>query len=341
MKMRQSVLISPGAFELRQVDKPSPQNHEVLIRVKAVGICGSDIHTYHGAHPFVHTPIVLGHEATGEVVELGADVDSLSIGDRVIMRPQRTCGKCRPCEEGRYNICKHLDVLGCLSTGASSDFFAADSDIFYKLPENLSYTSGILLEPLAVGIHALNRGGGAQGKNILVTGAGTIGLVTAQAAKAMGAASVMITDVSDFKLDMAKNCGIDHNVNVATTDLKSAVNSVFGEDILDMIVECSAVESAINQAIDIATKGTNIVVAGVFEGMPKTDLASVQDREYSLIGSLMYTHDDYVEAINMAGKGLVYLDKLITNIFTLEQNKEAFEYIDKNRDTVQKVIIEV
>jgi L-iditol 2-dehydrogenase len=341
MKMKQSVLIAPETFELREIDVPKPQRGEVLLKVKAVGICGSDIHTYHGAHPFVHTPIVMGHEVTGKIVELGTDVQGFSLGDRVVIRPQRTCGKCRPCRQGRYNICKKLNVLGCLSTGASSDYFAVESSILYKLPDHVSFYAGTLLEPLAVGIHAVKRGGGAEGKNILVTGAGTIGLMVAQAAKATGAASVMITDVSDFKLDLAKKCGIPYTVNVTSHDLKQCVTNTFGEEGLDLIIECSAVEAVINQAIDIATKGTNIVIAGVFESFPRTDLASVQDREYSLNGSLMYTHEDYVEAISMAKRKAVYLDELITKTFTLEQNKQAFEFIDQNKNVVQKVILAI
>lgn len=341
IKMKQSLLVAPGTFELREVDIPKPNSDEVLLKIKAVGICGSDIHTYQGAHPFVNTPIVLGHEATGEIIELGENVEEFSLGDRVVIRPQRTCGECHVCKQGRYNICEELNVIGCLSTGASSEYFVVESRILYEIPEDVSFSAGTLIEPLAVGIHALKRGGGAKGKNILVTGAGTIGLMVAQAAKAMGANSVMITDISDYKLKLAKECGIDHTVNVISEDIKQRVLDAFGKEALDLIVECTSVETAINEAIDVATKGINIVIAGVAESFPKVDLASVQDREYTLIGSLMYTHEDYVEAISMAENKTVCLDELISKTFSLDQNKEAFEFIFENREIVQKVVLEI
>lgn len=341
MKMKQSVLIAPETFELKEIDVPKPQRNEVLLKIKAIGICGSDIHTYYGKHPFVHTPIVMGHEVTGEIVELGTDVKGFLEGDRVVIRPQRTCGECRPCKQGRYNVCKKLNVLGCLSTGASSDYFAVESSLLYKLPDHVSFNAGTLIEPLAVGIHAIKRGGSAEGKNVLVTGAGTIGLMVAQAAKALGAAAVMITDICNYKLDLAKKCGSLYTVNVASHDLKQCVKDTFGEEGLDLIIECSAVETVLNQVIDIAPKGIDIVIVGVFESFPRTDLASVQDREYSLIGSLMYTHEDYVEAISMAERKTVCLDELITKTFTLEQNKHAYDFIKKNKNITQKVVIEV
>lgn len=338
-KMRQVVLAAPEKFEERQVEIPKAGEGQVLLKIKAVGICGSDLHTYYGKHPFVHTPIVLGHEASGEVVEVGDGVTKLNVGDRVVIRPQRTCGVCRPCRQGRYNVCEKLNVLGCLDTGASSEYFNVEESICYKLPETCSFAVGSVIEPLAVGVHAVRRGGGAKGKNVLVTGAGTIGNVVAQAALGAGAKNVIITDVSEFKLELARKCGIGHAVNVKEQDLGSYVDEVLGDGQLDLILECSAVEGVLNQAIDIAPKGINIVVVGVFEDKPRVDMAAVQDREYSLIGTLMYTHEDYVEAIRLVKEEKADLEDLITNTFSFSEYAQAYKFIEENRNVTQKVVI--
>lgn len=340
--MKQAVLDEPKSFQFQEVPVPVPKKGEALLKMKAIGICGSDIHTYLGKHPFVHTPVVLGHESSGEIISFGpGDHGDLKIGDRVVLRPQRTCGTCRPCREGRYNICEKLDVLGCLSTGPSSEYFAVESSILYKIPDFLSYAAGTVLEPLAVGIHAVKRAGDPAGKNVLVCGAGTIGNVVAQAAKGLGAANVIITDVSDYKLDLAQTCQINHTVNVKDQDLGDAVNNILDGDQIDLILECSAVESVLNQAIDIAPKGISIIIVGVFEDMPKVDMAAVQDREYSLIGTLMYTHEDYMDAIRLAAEKKADLQNLITKTFPFDEYGEAYRYVENNRSTVQKVVIEM
>lgn len=341
-KMKQIVLEHPESFKCRELEIPAPQKGQALLKMKAIGICGSDIHTYFGKHPFVHTPIVLGHESCGEIVSLGeGSHEGLKIGDRVVIRPQRTCGACRPCIEGRYNICEKLDVLGCLSTGPSSEYFAIESSLLYKIPDTLSFAEGTVLEPLAVGVHAVNRAGSPAGKNILVCGAGTIGNVVAQAAIGLGAKNVIITDISDYKLDLARQCGITNTVNVKEHDLCQSVESLLGGEQLDLILECSAVESVLNQAINIAPKGISIIIVGVFENFPTVDMAAVQDREYALIGTLMYTHEDYISALYLADRGKVNLRNLISKKFTFNQYSDAFRFIKENRNTVQKVIIEL
>ncbi len=160
MNMKQVTLVSPETFEVSQVPVPECQRDQALLKVKAVGICGSDIHAYYGKHPFMSFPITLGHEAAGEVIQVGEDVTNVKVGDRVLMRPQKVCGKCRMCREGRYNICKTLEVLGCQCTGASSDYYPVKAELLYKLPDGIDYDVGTVIEPLSVGVRAVNRPGG-------------------------------------------------------------------------------------------------------------------------------------------------------------------------------------
>lgn len=340
--MKQVTLVAPKKFEVSEVPVPEINDDQILIKVKTVGICGSDIHAYFGHHPFMSCPIVLGHEASGEIVKLGANVKNLAIGDRIVMRPQKICNECLQCTSGRYNICNTLEVLGCQCTGASSDYYAMNEDLAYKLPDNLDYAEGTIIEPLAVGVHAVKRGADdITGKKVLVSGAGTIGNLVAQAAKGMGAAEVMITDVVDFKLDMAKKCGVDYAVNVAKEDLSEKMAEAFGPNGADIFFECTANGHALNALLNIARKGSNIVIVGVFGKDVSVNMANVQDREYNLIGTLMYMDEDYKEAIRLAAESKVDLTQLITNTYDLTQAGEAYKHIQDNKETTQKVILTV
>lgn len=340
--MRQIVLTAKETFEMREIPVPEITADQALVRVRAVGVCGSDIHAYYGEHPFMSFPIVLGHEMAGEIAKVGENVSLLKIGDRVVMRPQKVCGRCRPCRQGRYNICESLEVIGCQCTGGSSEYFAVDAGLLYRLPDNVDFIRGTVIEPLSVAVHAVKRGlADVNGKNILVLGAGTIGNLVAQSAKALGAAKVMITDFYDDKLEMARRCRIDCAVNTGKKELFEAVSDFFGDEGIDAVYECTASQAALNQVLDVAGKGIPIVIVGVFAGLPGINIANVQDREYSLIGTLMYVHEDYMEAIRLVENGSIDVQILISRVFPLEECKKAYEYIAANKQTAQKVVLSV
>src|SRR5205814_3372021 len=201
-RMKQAVMTAPGRIEFRDVPPPEVTPDQVLVRMKRIGVCGSDIHVYHGKHPLTPYPVVQGHEASGVVERAGSAVRGLSPGDPVTFQPQVTCGVCYPCRHGAYHICDKLKVMGFQTTGAASELFAVDASKVLRLPKSMSLEQGAMVEPLAVGVHALERVGGADGKKVLVLGAGPIGNLVAQAARGLGAAAVMITDTSDYRLDL-------------------------------------------------------------------------------------------------------------------------------------------
>lgn len=338
--MKQAVLQAPKEFMIRNINKPKIGANQAMLKVKAVGICGSDIHAYYGEHPFIKCPIVPGHEATGDVVDIGKEVTNVKIGDRVVIRPQKICNKCILCRTNRYNICNKLMVLGCQVDGACSEYYAVDADLLYRLPDNINYDAGTIIEPLAVGVHAVKRGmSNLKGKKVLVSGAGTIGNVVAQSAKALGAEKVMITDISEFKLDLAKKCGVDYTVNVKKKLLTAEIMDKFGLGGVDVIYECSASNYALHELLEIARKGTNIVIVGVFGNKVEVNMANIQDREYQIIGTLMYLHEDYLEAIELVKNNKVNLNDLITKEFELDHIAEAFQYIEDNKENVQKVLL--
>lgn len=339
--MKQAVLTAPEIIEFSDVEKPSVKPHEILMKVKNVGICGSDIHAYYGKHPFMSFPIRLGHEMSGEVIEVGKDVKNISIGDLVTAMPQEFCHKCEPCKKGRYNICDTLEVIGCQTPGAACEYFNVDAALIKKIPAGMTAEIAATIEPAAVGVHAVRRSGSVKGMNVVVMGAGTIGNVTAQAAVAEGAKSVLITDLSDYRLELAEKCGVPHTANTGKISLKEAVKQAFGEEGADIFFECVGVGATVNQAIECSKKGNDIVIVGVFGSNPEINLAWVQDREFRIIGSLMYVEKDFQDTIDYMSAGKINMEPLVSKVFKFDEYAEAFKYIETNKDTSLKVLIEM
>lgn len=339
--MKQVRLVEPENVVLEEVDRPVPKASEVLIQVKRIGVCGSDIHAYYDKHPYISCPIVQGHEFSGEIVELGEAVGGFTVGDRVTAMPQLVCGKCYPCTHGDYHICNALKVIGCQADGAAREFIPLDQDLIIKLPHGMSFDHGAMVEPVAVGVHAVQRLGIVSGMKLLVFGAGPIGNLTAQVAKGLGAEAVMIVDISPFRLDVARQCGIDVIVNASEELLEQRIDEAFGPDRADAILECVGVQDTMEQAITLARKGSDIIVVGVFAEKPALDIGLVQDKELKLIGTLMYKENDYHKAVELIQSNQIRLDPLITTHFAFERYAQAYKYIEEHKDRSMKVLIDV
>lgn len=340
-KMLQQVMTQPGVIEFNEVDIPKPDKDQVLIKIMKIGICGSDIHVYHGKHPFTSYPVTQGHEVSGKIVELGENVTGLEIGQKVTIQPQVVCGKCYPCTHGKYNLCEELKVMGFQTTGVASRYFAVDAEKVTLLPESMSYDEGAMIEPLAVAVHASKQAGDVKGRKIAVLGAGPIGILVAQSVKGMGAESVMITDVSNVRLAKAKECGVDFCVNTKEKDFGEAMIECFGPDKADVIYDCAGNNITMGQAIKYARKGSVIILVAVFAGMAQVDLAVLNDHELDLNTSMMYRNEDYLDAIRLVEEKKVTLKPLISSHFAFQDYLKAYQYIDENRETTMKVIINV
>ena len=339
--MLQQVMTAPGKIEFREIETPAPKAGEVLVRIMKIGVCGSDIHVWHGEHPFTSYPVTQGHEVSGEIAALGADVEGFEVGQKVTIQPQVVCGKCYPCRHGKYNLCESLKVMGFQTTGVASEYFAVAAEKVTLLPQEMSFDEGAMIEPLAVAVHAVRKFGGINGMRVAVLGAGPIGILVAQAAKGMGAESVLITDVSALRLEKAKQCGVDYCVNTRETDFGAALVSAFGPDKADVIYDCAGNDVTMGQAIRDARKGSTIILVAVFAGMAKVDLAVLNDHELDLNTTMMYRNEDYIEAIALVRAGRVDLKPLISKHFAFKDYAEAYRYIDENRETTMKVIIDV
>ena len=257
------------------------------------------------------------------------------------IQPQVVCGKCYPCRHGKYNLCEELKVMGFQTTGVASRYFAVDASKVTALPENLSFDEGAMIEPLAVAVHGVRQAGDVNGLKIAVLGAGPIGILVAQTAKGMGAESVMITDVSDVRLAKAKECKVDFCVNTKNKDFGEAMVENFGPDKADIIYDCAGNNITMGQAIKYARKGSTIILVAVFAGEAKVDLAVLNDHELDLNTTMMYRNEDYIEAIRLVNEKKVVLAPLISKHFAFQDYLKAYQYIDANRESTMKVIINV
>lgn len=339
--MVQQLMTEPKKITFREVPVPKAGPDQVLVKIKKIGVCGSDIHVYHGTHPYVSYPLTQGHEVSGQIVELGECVKDLKTGQRVTIEPQVFCGRCYPCLHGKYNLCEKLKVMGFQTTGTASEYFAVDASKVTPLPENLTYSEGAMIEPLAVTVHAAKRFPDVKGAKAVVLGCGPIGILLIQSLKALGAAQVLATDISSSRLELARRLGADFAVNTRENDYAAALLDAFGPDKADVVYECAGSDITMDQAIQNARKGSTIILVAVFGKRASVDLAKLNDSELDLNTSMMYRHEDYVDAIRFVQEGKVQLKPLQSARFAFEDYQKAYEYIDNNRESTMKVLIDV
>jgi 2-desacetyl-2-hydroxyethyl bacteriochlorophyllide A dehydrogenase len=339
--MKQATMEAPGKIRFDNVPEVPLAKGEVRIRIRQIGICGSDIHVWRGTHPFTPYPVIQGHEFMGVVDAIGLEVKGApAIGSKVTARPQIVCGHCNPCRKGRYNICDTLKVAGFQADGCGRDFYNVPADCLVPLPDDFTADQGAFVEPVAVAVHACSRAGDLRGRNVVVLGSGTIGNLIAQVAKTRGAAAVLVTDVSDHRLEVAKQCGIEHAINTTVRSLKASSKDIFGPAGFDIALEAAGVEASLAAGVDAIQKGGKIVIVGVYGKKPAVDMATVGDREIDLSGSLMYLSPDWAEAVKLLSSS-VAIAPLISRHFPFDAWTEAYRYIDSNGSGVMKVMVDV
>ena len=265
----------------------------------------------------------------------------LKAGQKVTIEPQVFCGRCYPCLHGKYNLCENLKVMGFQTTGTAGDYFAVDDSKVTPLPDEMTYSEGAMIEPLAVTVHAAKRYPEIKGAKAVVLGCGPIGILLVQSLKALGAAEVLATDISDKRLEIVKSLGADYAVNTMKEDYREALLKAFGPDKADVVYECAGSDITMDQAIQNARKGSTIILVAVFGKTAHVDLAKLNDSELDLNTSMMYRHEDYVDAIRFVQEGKIQLKPLMSAKFAFRDYQKAYEYIDANRETTMKVLIDV
>ncbi len=315
---RAAVLHAPGDVRLEERPVPEPGPREVLVQVAAVGVCGSDVHYFeHGriGDFVVEAPLVLGHEAAGRVVELGADVTRHAVGDRVALEPGVPCGACRECRAGRYNLCGDVRFFATPPVdGAFAEFVAIHEDFAFALPDGVSDEAGALMEPLSVAVWACRKASVSAGDRVLVTGAGPIGLLVLQTALAHGATEVTVTDVNPHRLASAERLGATRTLRAGDDDTPPEA---------DAFIECSGHPQAVRTGLEaLRPAGTAVLVGMGPEPDGVVPLALLQSRELHLTGTFRYANT-YPAAIALAAAGKVDLETLITGRFALDDTEAA------------------
>ncbi len=327
-KMKAAVLHKPLDLRLEEVPIPQINANESLVRMRRVGICGSDLHYYlKGAVAsfVVKEPLILGHECAGEIVEIGDELKSLKIGQRVAIEPGFTCGKCEYCKSGRYNLCREVKFYATPPYGgAFAEYASAPEQNVFVMPDEMSFEEGAMIEPLAVGMMAARMGEVTVQDTVAVLGAGPIGQMALQAAKTFGALEIHVTDVVDYRLEYAKKYGAKAIINVAKENLLERIMDLTDNEGVDVVIEASGAPQSIQQSVDIAKPGGRIVLVGYPPADVQMPLSKVIAKELRIQGIHRYANV-YPTAMKAVSSGKAVLKPYVTNVFPLGKIKEAFE----------------
>jgi L-iditol 2-dehydrogenase len=338
--MRQAILVEPHRFLVRDSQTPTPGPDEILVAVEAAGICGSDLHTYHGVNPVIKPPLVMGHECAGTIAQAGS-ATTLQPGQRIALEPDIPCGKCVYCREGQTHMCTDMRFVGGLSdAGTFADYVVAPASAAVPLPHHVSAEEGAFAEPVTVACHALELVRNVRRDNILVLGAGTIGNLVAQVARLQGARRVGITDIVDSKLDVAREVGIEHTANPAKQNLAAWATDVFGATGPDVTFDCVGLTETVNQGLALTRKCGLVVLVGVStaQELPIKPMELLLS-ERGLKGCYIYKHENFIEAVDLLGKGQIKVQPLISKIFGLDEIGRAFAFLDNRANGAIKVLI--
>jgi len=332
-------------IEMREIEIPIPKPDEVLVKLNSCGICGSDLHYYEKgkiADFVVKGDFILGHESAGTIVGLRENVKDLKVGDKVCLEPGATCGQCEFCKEGRYNLCPDVVFLATPPyDGAFRQYIAFPESLCFKLPENMSFEDGALVEPLSVGLHAASQGNIRPGSKVVILGAGCIGLMTLQAAKLFGASHVTITDIAENRLNMARELGADAVVNAKERDPIQAIMDITRGVGGDVVIETAGTEVTIQQTAYMIKKGGKIVLVGMSPSeIVPFNFSKILASEAEIKTVFRY-RNLYPVAIEAIASGKVDVRSMVTHKFPFCQTREALDFVVENREDVVKAVITI
>lgn len=338
--MKSIVINSPGNVEIKEVDKPVLKEGEVLLKVLYGGICGSDLGTYRGTFAYVSYPRTPGHEFSAEIVEVGQNNRGLKPGMIVTCNPYFNCTTCYSCERGLVNCCTTNQTMGVQREGAFAEYITMPIERVYD-GQGLSAKTLALIEPFCISYHGVSRANVKAGDKVLVLGAGTIGVLAAVAAKALGA-TVYISDVAKQKLEYAlKEFELDGTIlNDSPENFDKQVAEVTNGNGFDVTIEAVGLPSTFQNCIDAAAFGGRVVLIGVGKKNLDFNFTMIQKKELNIFGSRNALKKDFIELINLVKSGKVNLDKIVTNTYKIEDAAKAFEDFDKNSASMLKVILE-
>ena len=340
--MKALLLTTYKHLELADLPTPAAAPDEVLIRVAACGICGSDVHGYDGSSGRRIPPIVMGHEAAGIVESVGSSVKNFGPGDRVTFDSTVYCGACPNCLRGDMNLCDNRQVLGVSCgdyrrAGAFAEFVAVPARILHRLPENLAFAEAAMLEAVAVAMHAVNLAQLQPTDATLVIGAGTIGILTLQAVRAAGCKKVFVTDVDQDRLTLAKQLGATETL-LSNEKLQSQILELTNNQGVDVALECVGRGETVASAIDATRTGGTVVLVGNITPNVNLPLQKVVSRQIRLQGSCA-SSGEYPRAIELLASGAMKVKPLITAVAPLEEGASWFERLHNREPNLLKVVL--
>lgn len=341
--MQALVLTEYRKLELQDVDQPKFGPNDVLVRVAACGICGSDVHGYDGSSGRRVPPIIMGHEAAGTIAEVGSAVDRVKIGDRVTFDSTISCGRCEPCARGAVNLCTSRRVLGvsCADyqqNGAFADIVAVPQNILYPLPPEMPFEHAAFIEPVSVAVHAVDRLAIQPGERAVVVGSGTIGLLVIQALRVAGCRQVIAVDIDAGRLELAKKVGATETIDSKQTDAVSSVIELTAGEGADIAVEVVGNAAALATAIASVRRGGRISLVGNLAPEVPFPLQAVVTRELTLYGSCA-SAGEYGQAIELVARDAIRVTPLISAVAPLADGPQWFERLYAREPGLMKVIL--
>lgn len=340
--MKALVYEGPRQMHIHDYPECFPKKGEVKIKIKYCGICGSDLHGYTGASGRKIPPMVMGHEFSGVVTELGEGAKKFKVGDRVSVLPVENCGTCEFCKSGSTNICANRRNLGVLDVdGAFTEFICQNEKYVYPLSERVSDVEGALLEPLSVAFHAVDCAKPLDGCNVLIAGTGTIGLLILMLVKANNAAKIIVTDLSEERLALARKFGADITVNPLQQDLGKVLEEAGIRDNVHVAIECVGATPTCQQTVDYVKIQGRIVWVGNAAKMIEINMQNIVTRELSIRGTYAFTDKDFSGALQMLEEQRIPAKEIVTRIVKLEDTTDAFEELVKGAGKDIKVLVDV
>ncbi|MBM2623125.1 alcohol dehydrogenase catalytic domain-containing protein [Actinoplanes sp. LDG1-06] len=318
------VIVSSDGVSVVPAEAPEPGPGEVLVRTAVAGVCGSDTHALAGLHPFIQLPYAPGHEVCGTVEATGSSVTAVTVGQRVTLEPFLPCWECKQCLAGRQNVCERLRFFGCAhDQGGMADYFTVDERRLHVIPDALTWEQAAFIEPLGTPVHAVGLAGGVREKAVAILGAGTIGILTLQVARAYGARRIVMTARSQASRDRALSFGADAVVDASSPSCAEDVRAALGES-ADVVFDCVAEQSTTDQALAMVMKAGTVIVVGVPPADVRIPLPLIQDAQLRIQGSATYLPADFTESMRLLVEGGVDVSRMVTAKHPLDQAAAAF-----------------
>jgi 2-desacetyl-2-hydroxyethyl bacteriochlorophyllide A dehydrogenase len=332
--------LGPGQLAVQEVPEPTISENEALVKVMACGICGSDAHGYLGLTGRRTAPMTMGHEFSGQVVGLGKLAGTFKKGDKVIVQPMNFCGKCVNCRRGNTNMCLNGKLFGVMAVdGAMAELLAVPEKLLFGLPDACSYEVGALAEPFAVAHGALKKVGSLRNKTVLIVGVGTIGLCILQLAKLQSPKLIIVSDLSDRRLEVARELGADKTINPGKEDYLEAVTRFTGGTMVDVSIEAVGTTATVDQAIKSLKRMGKCLWVGNSAREIKVNMQEIVTEALKIVGTYIYTHREFGEVIDIMGTGRLMAEKLISEVVSLQEAPDAFRALHEQPESFIKVIV--